>query len=163
MKHRLLAICLIVLAIFAAQPSVLFCLAERDILETEAYFDHQESLSGLVDVPYRGNMFYYAQNDSLWKTLVYETRESQKSRPFGDGGCAPTSLAIILANIVPAEQLDDILDYGVRPFSLCEHHINSNKCSYKRCRERYELNTPELLQKNYEDYKKILAGEVKVN
>ena len=88
MKHRLLAICLIVLAIFAAQPSVLFCLAERDILETEAYFDHQESLSALVDVPYRGNMFYYAQNDSLWKTLVYETRESQKSRPFGDGGCA---------------------------------------------------------------------------
>ena len=27
----------------------------------------------------------------------------------------------------------------------------------------YELNTPELLAKNYEDYKKILAGEVKVN
>jgi aryl-alcohol dehydrogenase-like predicted oxidoreductase/NAD-dependent dihydropyrimidine dehydrogenase PreA subunit len=26
----------------------------------------------------------------------------------------------------------------------------------------YELNTPELLRKNYEDYKKVLAGEVKV-
>lgn len=26
----------------------------------------------------------------------------------------------------------------------------------------YELNTPELLKKNYEDYKKVLAGEVKV-
>ena len=27
----------------------------------------------------------------------------------------------------------------------------------------YELNTPELLKKNYEDYKKVLAGEVKVD
>ena len=26
----------------------------------------------------------------------------------------------------------------------------------------YELNTPELLKKNYEDYQKVLAGEVKV-
>ena len=34
-----------------------------------------------------------------------------------------------------------------------------------QCMEKcpYELNTPELLAKNYEDYKKILAGEVKVN
>ena len=30
----------------------------------------------------------------------------------------------------------------------------------KKC--PYELNTPELLKKNYEDYKKVLAGEVKV-
>ena len=27
----------------------------------------------------------------------------------------------------------------------------------------YELNTPELLKKNLEDYKKILAGEICVN
>lgn len=33
-----------------------------------------------------------------------------------------------------------------------------------QCREKcpYELNTPELLKKNYEDYKKVLAGEVTV-
>ena len=31
----------------------------------------------------------------------------------------------------------------------------------KKC--PYELNTPELLKKNYEDYKKVLAGEVSVN
>ena len=30
----------------------------------------------------------------------------------------------------------------------------------KKC--PYELNTPELLKKNYEDYKRVLAGEVKV-
>ena len=27
----------------------------------------------------------------------------------------------------------------------------------------YELDTPNLLKKNYEDYKKVLAGEVKVD
>ena len=34
----------------------------------------------------------------------------------------------------------------------------------KKCMSKcpYELNTPELLKKNYEDYKKVLAGEVKV-
>ena len=37
--------------------------------------------------------------------------------------------------------------------------INCRKCVSK-C--PYELNTPELLKKNYEDYKKVLAGEVKV-
>ena len=33
-----------------------------------------------------------------------------------------------------------------------------------KCMEKcpYSLNTPELLEKNYEDYKKVLAGEVKV-
>ncbi len=37
--------------------------------------------------------------------------------------------------------------------------LHCNQCM-KKC--PYELNTPELLKKNYEDYKKVLAGEVKV-
>ena len=37
--------------------------------------------------------------------------------------------------------------------------INCRQCVSK-C--PYELNTPELLKKNYEDYKKVLAGEVSV-
>ena len=37
--------------------------------------------------------------------------------------------------------------------------LNCRKCTTK-C--PYELNTPELLRKNYEDYKKVLAGEVAV-
>ena len=40
-----------------------------------------------------------------------------------------------------------------------ENCLNCGECK-KRC--PYELNTPELLKKNYEDYKKILAGEVDV-
>ena len=37
--------------------------------------------------------------------------------------------------------------------------LNCRKCTTK-C--PYELNTPELLRKNYEDYKRVLAGEVSV-
>lgn len=37
--------------------------------------------------------------------------------------------------------------------------INCRKCVSK-C--PYELDTPALLKKNYEDYKKVLKGEVKV-
>lgn len=40
-----------------------------------------------------------------------------------------------------------------------EECIHCNQCASK-C--PYGLNTPELLQKNYEDYQKVLAGEVKV-
>lgn len=40
-----------------------------------------------------------------------------------------------------------------------EDCINCGQCR-KKC--PYELNTPELLRKNYEDYKRILAGEVTV-
>ena len=37
--------------------------------------------------------------------------------------------------------------------------LNCRKCT-KAC--PYELSTPELLKKNYEDYKRVLAGEVSV-
>lgn len=40
-----------------------------------------------------------------------------------------------------------------------ENCLHCGKCS-KKC--PYELDTPRLLEKNYEDYKKVLAGEVEV-
>ena len=39
---------------------------------------------------------------------------------------------------------------------------NCLECGQCMSKCPYELNTPELLKKNYEDYKKVLAGEVKV-
>ena len=41
-----------------------------------------------------------------------------------------------------------------------ENCLECGQC-IKKC--PYELNTPELLKKNYEDYKKVLAREVSVN
>ena len=40
-----------------------------------------------------------------------------------------------------------------------ENCLHCNQCA-KKC--PYQLDTPELLKKNYEDYKRVLAGEVKV-
>ena len=40
-----------------------------------------------------------------------------------------------------------------------ENCLHCGQCS-KKC--PYELDTPALLEKNYEDYKKVLAGEVEV-
>ena len=40
-----------------------------------------------------------------------------------------------------------------------ENCLNCRQCT-KKC--PYELDTPELLKKNYEDYKKVLAGEIEV-
>ena len=40
-----------------------------------------------------------------------------------------------------------------------EDCLHCGQCS-RRC--PYELDTPALLQKNYEDYQKVLSGEVKV-
>ena len=40
-----------------------------------------------------------------------------------------------------------------------ENCLNCRQCT-KKC--PYELDTPALLKKNYEDYQKVLAGEVTV-
>lgn len=50
-------------------------------------------------------------------------------------------------------------EYWQKEMAKIETCLHCNACASK-C--PYELNTPELLQKNLEDYKKVLAGEVKV-
>ena len=52
-----------------------------------------------------------------------------------------------------------LTDYWQAEMKKIENCLHCNKCM-AHC--PYELNTPELLAKNYEDYKKVLAGEVKV-
>lgn len=50
-------------------------------------------------------------------------------------------------------------EYWQKEMAKIETCLHCNACAAK-C--PYELSTPELLQKNLEDYKKVLAGEVKV-
>ena len=50
-------------------------------------------------------------------------------------------------------------DYWQKEMKKIEGCLHCNKCM-SHC--PYELNTPELLAKNYDDYKKVLAGEIKV-
>ena len=54
----------------------------------------------------------------------------------------------------------DQIDNMEEEMKKIENCLECGQCM-KKC--PYELNTPELLKKNYEDYKKVLAGEVSVN
>ena len=46
-----------------------------------------------------------------------------------------------------------------REMAKIDECLNCRKCTTK-C--PYELNTPELLKKNLDDYRKVLSGEVKI-
>ena len=85
----------------------------------------------------------------------------------GCGYCMPTCPAGILINNCARMSL--MLRRAPSRFWLTEEMqaemkkiencIHCGQC-IKKC--PYELNTPELLEKNYEDYKRVLAGEVTV-
>ena len=98
--------------------------------------------------------------------------EKEKAELTGDfcrgcGYCMPCPAGILINNCArmslmvrraPSGQwLNEYWQENMKKIEDCLH------CG--QCMEKcpYELNTPELLAKNYEDYKKILAGEVKVN
>ena len=68
--------------------------------------------------------------------------------------CARMSLMLRRA---PSQNwLSEAMQAEMRRIETC---LDCGKCM-KKC--PYELNTPELFKKNYEDYQKVLAGEVKV-
>ena len=103
------------------------CFAD-DYTETEMYFSQAETYSGFIDVPGRGPLRYYAQNDPLWARLIYEHPDNNARRPFQDGGCGPTAAAMAVASLVPEEKLAKIADYAIRPYSLCPCSLNKDKC-----------------------------------
>ena len=85
----------------------------------------------------------------------------------GCGYCMPCPAGILINNCArmslmvrrapSASWLNETWQANMKKIEDCLH------CG--QCMEKgpYELTTPELLQKNYEDYQKILAGEVSVN
>lgn len=129
MKHRWMAAVLAMFLCWSVPSSVLFCCAEDELTLTEAYFAGQESDSGWVHVPGKGVMRYYAQNDDLWRALTYEAKSSAKRRPFGDGGCCPTAVAMAIRQLVPDDELCSVMAYGKRTYSLCPCSVNAYKCS----------------------------------
>lgn len=68
--------------------------------------------------------------------------------------CARMSL--MLRRAPSAAWLTPAMQAEMKKIETC---INCRACT-KKC--PYELSTPELLKKNYEDYKRVLAGEVRV-
>ena len=84
----------------------------------------------------------------------------------GCGYCMPCPMGITINNCArmslmlrrapSSAWLNDHWQAEMKKIETC---INCRQCESK-C--PYELHTPELLKKNYEDYKRVLAGEVSV-
>ena len=105
-----------------------------DMTLTEAFFTQPEQYSGMVEVPGKGLMRYYAQNDPLWSALTYERGASSSSRPFGDGGCGPTAGAMAVANLIPEEEFSRIAASARYEYSLCPCSLNKAKCAKRHAR-----------------------------
>lgn len=113
---------------------------------------------------------YMEQTPSMTPDLAAYIEKEQKvlTGEFcrGCGYCMPCPAGIQINNCArmslmlrraPSEAwLTPEMQEEMRKIENC---LNCGQCR-KKC--PYELNTPELLKKNYEDYKKVLAGEVKV-
>lgn len=130
LKRMVLVCCVSVLAVLGC-AHVSFSDATSDM---EAYFAGQESYSCMMEVPGRGLMRYYAQNDELWRDLTYEKEGVVTIRPFRDSGCSPTAMAMALASLIPEEELPLIRSYAKREYSLCSCSINKARCTHSHAR-----------------------------
>jgi len=102
--------------------------------------DMSAMVSGFVEVPGRGQMRYYAQNDPVWASMIYRFPDQSNQPRFSGAGCVPSALANAFANLVAPERLTAILDYSYRNegFSICSCSMNRKGCYQKHSRFRME-------------------------
>jgi len=81
-----------------------------------------------------GPFHYYAQNDPIWNNLVYESANASSQRPFGEGGCNPTALAMVVATLVPTERLNMLGMSAAkgRAYTVCTCSVNKFYCHMGR-------------------------------
>lgn len=106
-------------------------------------FDIRETLNGYVTAPGVGTWMSYGQNDPSWRKLVFESKTSSQRRTFGDGGCGPTAVAMVLANLVDHQELSKLSQYSAQPlgFRFCDCALNDYHCDEAHL--SYQLSTPE--------------------
>ena len=118
----------------------------------------EEWLSYMEDTP--------VMTDEVRTFIEKERKELSGNFCRGCGYCMPCPAGItinqcarmsLMLRRAPAKAW--LNDYWQAEMKKIEGCLHCNKCM-SHC--PYELNTPELLQKNYEDYKRVLAGEVVV-
>lgn len=92
--------------------------------------DRRETQNGTFTVEGLGEYMIYGQNDPSWDRLIFETTYSSRKRPFGDGGCGPTAVALALANLLEPEDLLKINDYSPDPYgyTICSCSITQHFC-----------------------------------
>ena len=106
-------------------------------------------------------------DDELQALINADRKELNGEFCRGCGYCMPCPMGIKINNCArmslmlrraPSEGwLSETWQENMKQIERC---IDCRSCASK-C--PYELDTPELLRRNYEDYKRVLAGEVRVN
>ena len=134
-------------------------------------FDHELPIWGIQKISELEEWLSYMDQPPALDDEILSFIEKEKSELIGDfcrgcGYCMPCPAGILINNCArmslmvrraPSKAwLNETWQENMKKIEGCLH---CNQCM-KKC--PYQLNTPELLQKNYEDYKKILAGEVQV-
>lgn len=116
---------------------------EEAIALTKKDMDERPTESGKRQVEPLGELQLYALNDDLWKNFRYEARNSKKSRKFGDGGGGTTAVAMVVANLVPLEELPRMLGYAraTTGFTFCTHSVNQYFCN--KLHAQYQIQTSE--------------------
>ncbi len=118
----------------------------------------EEWLSYMEDTP--------VMNDEIRAAIEADKKEFSADFCRGCGYCMPCPMGIQINNCArmslmlrraPSKAwLSEQWQSNMKQIESC---VNCGKCKSK-C--PYELDTPKLLRDNYEDYKKVLAGEVSV-
>ena len=124
-----------------------------DLTLIEAFFTRPEQYSGWIDVPGKGSVRYYAQNDPLWGALTYEREGTSQRRPFRDSGCGPTAAAMAVAALIPAEELSRVAAFAKRDYSLCPCSLNRERCN--RAHARYVLTS----ERDFDRFLPLVFGD----
>lgn len=105
--------------------------------------DSRDTVSGPVSIENVGDWILYAQNDPLWERLTFEIETSSRRRPFGDGGCGPTAVAMAIANLVEKTELPALGAYASSPlgFRFCSCSVNDYWCTGRHL--TYQLASPD--------------------
>ena len=136
-----------------------------------AQFDNVLPIWGIQREEELEEWLSYMDNTPAMDAEITAFIERERTELLGDfcrgcGYCMPCPQGIQINNCArmslmlrraPSQNwLSEAMQAEMKKIETC---LDCGKCM-KKC--PYELNTPELLKKNYEDYQKVLAGEVKV-
>lgn len=128
-----------------ALPRIVFFSA---LLCAAMLFSHalaqEQAYSRTIEIEGIGPIHYYAQNDPLWASMVYEPRGAQTARTMLSSGCGPTAAAIAIDRQVSGEGLASLNDHTSRPergFRFCACSVN--EFFHYDCPGLYEAATAE--------------------
>ena len=137
-----------------------------------AQFDHVLPIWGIQRMSELEEWLSYMENPPVMDEKLRQFIEDEKTELIGDfcrgcGYCLPCPAGIPINNCArmslmvrrapSAAWLNETWQENMKKIENC---LECGQCS-SRC--PYELDTPNLLKKNYEDYKNILAGKTNIS